>query len=275
MTGKRGKRLPATGSLTEGAESYYYCMREISHTQIRGGFEMSGIRNLWAEVRSGDSEGRRKTVESGGRIVYSLFILIGGLLAFDLYTRPDAQIVKFFGGAAAILLTLSDMFWAWATHHSAEGGQRNTAYAFWGLGIAIFALNVMSEYEHYLNLEMNNITYYWYWYASVITVVVAAVGWALYLMQSPEQKINDVTAKAKGTAVKALLRGIETPDDVTSAAMNAQVVQASHELAGYAGSVVMGHVANLTSHNGNGTKTLGVDVPAPENLDPNPKPPRP
>lgn len=225
----------------------------------------NNIRNVWAEVRAGDSENRRKTVEAGGRIVYSLFILIGGLLALDLYTRPDVQIVKVFGACAAVLLTISDVFWAWATHHSAKGAQRGVAYTFWGAGIVIFGLNVMAEYEHYLKLPMNDITYHWYWYASVVTVVIASVGWALYLMQSPEQKINDVAAQAKTDAVKALLEGIKHPDDATSLAMNEQIMEASHDLAHYAGNTVRGHVSGLMSNNRDGhNKELTITVPPPD-----------
>jgi hypothetical protein len=226
---------------------------------------MSDIRNLWHEVRSAGDEERRKLIGNGGRLLYGFFIVIGGALALDLYTRPDSIILKVFGIFAAIGLVISDIFWAWATHHSAAGIQRWVARIFWAAGIVIYAMNVISEYQHYLNEEMNTVTSAWYWSASIVTVVVAAVGWALYSMTSPEQQLADVSAKAKSDAVKALVRGIETPDQQTADTFNQQIVEAARDLARYAAGAVSGHVATLASKNGKSeTKALNADAKSEE-----------
>jgi hypothetical protein len=244
--------------------------RNLSKKDTKGQIEMSDIRNLWHEVRSAGDEDRRKLVGSGGRVLYGFFIVIGGALALDLYTRPDSIILKAFGIAAAIGLVVSDVFWAWATHHSAAGVQRWIARVFWSAGILIYALNVISEYQHYLGEQMNAITQTWYWTASIVTVVVAAVGWALYSMFSPEQQLADVSAKAKSDAVKALVRGIESPDEDTADAFNKQIIEAAHDLAQYAAGAVSGHVATLASRNGHErTRTLNESVEVAERKRPN------
>lgn len=202
-------------------------------------------RNLWQDVKAQGDEERRKMIGLGGRVLYGFFIVIGGLLAFDLYTRPDSTLLKIFGIFAAIGLVVSDVFWAWATHHSAAGVQRLIARVFWASGVTIYTLNVVSEYQHYLGTVMSDLTKAWYQSASIATVVVAVVGWALYSMFSPEQKISDVSAQAKSNAVKALLRGVENPTPEAIEAFNIRIEQASHDLAEHAAGVVSGHVSGM------------------------------
>jgi hypothetical protein len=216
-------------------------------------------RDLWQEVKASDSESRRKAVEFGGRILYSLFIVTGGFLALDLYTRPEPILLKMFGVAAAILLVVSDIFWSLATHHSAAGGQRITSYVFWFLGLTIFALNVVTEYLHYLNQPLGWLES-WYFIGSISTVVVAAFGWAFYLLRSPEQKLADVSAEAKSTAVSGLMRGITHPDEETKAIMNEPVNQAAHDLAAYAAQTVHSHIGALISKNGKSSKSLAMTI---------------
>lgn len=206
-------------------------------------------RDLWAEVRAADSEQRRKWVELGGRIIYAMFIVAGGTLALDLYTRPDSVLLKVFGVAAAVLLVASDIFWSWATHHSAAGQQRIVAYIFWAAGLTIFALNVITEYLHYLGQDLG-VLKDWYYIGSISTVVVAAFGWALYSLKSPDQQIADVAAKAKATAVSGLMRGIEQPDEATKQKLNEPIVKAAEDLASYAAGVVSHYVGNLFARNG-------------------------
>lgn len=215
---------------------------------------MSDVRDLWQEVKAGGDEERRKLIGLGGRILYGFFVVIGGGLALDLYTRPDSIVLKYFGVAAAFGLVVSDIFWAWATHHSAAGLQRNVARLFWTLGIAIYAFNVVSEYEHYLGQPLSDLLSLWYYSASITTVVVATVGWALYSMTSPEQKMADVSARAKADAVDALMKGIKEPDAETSAAFNLPIVEAAAELARISAAQVVGHVHALANRNGQGGK---------------------
>ena len=202
---------------------------------------MSDIRNLWGEAKAQDAEARRKLIESGARFLYVFFIVIGGLLAFDLYTRPDSIIIKAFGVLAAIGLVLADVTWAWATHYSAAGAQRWTARAFWGASLVIFALNVISEYLHYLGKPLGMLEN-WYYIGSISTVVLAALGLAWYLMLSPEQKLDDVRAQAQSDAVKAVLRGIEKPDQETLAQFNGAAIQAARELSNQAAHTILGYV---------------------------------
>ena len=205
------------------------------------------MRNLWQDVKAQGDEDRRKTIGTAGRALYGFFVLIGGLLALDLYTRPESAMLKIFGVLAVLGLVVSDIFWAWATHYSAAGKQRNVARFFWAAGVAIFALNVIAEYQHYLGSEMSEFVQSWYKWASITTVVEAAIGWALYSLLSPEQAITDVGAKAKSDAIRALLRGVENPTPEAQAQFNGQVEQASAELSGYAASVVSSQVSGMTT----------------------------
>ncbi len=202
---------------------------------------MSDVRNLWGEAKAQDAEARRKLIETGARFLYVFFIIIGGLLAFDLYTRPDNQIIKAFGVMAAIGLVLADITWAWATHYSAAGAQRWTARVFWAISLAIYALNVIAEYLHYLGKDLG-ILENWYYIGSISTVIVAAFGLAYYLMLSPEQKLDDVRAQAQSDAVKAVLRGIEKPDAETLAQFNGATIQAAQELSSQAAHTILGYV---------------------------------
>ena len=142
---------------------------------------------------------------------------------------------------AAIGLVLADVTWAWATHYSAAGAQRWIARAFWAASLVIFALNVITEYLHYLGKPLGMLEN-WYYIGSISTVVLAALGLAWYLMLSPEQKLDDVRAQAQSDAVKAVLRGIEKPDQETLAQFNGAAIQAARELSNQAAHTILGYV---------------------------------
>jgi len=162
-------------------------------------------------------------------------------LAFDLYTRPDNLVIKAFGVLAAIGLIAADITWAWATHHSAAGAQRWIARVFWAASLGIYALNVITEYLHYLG-KPSGMLENSYYIGSISTVVLAALGLAWYLMLSPEQKLEDVRAQAQKDAVNAVLRGIEKPDQETLAQFNGAAIQAARELSNQAAHTILGCV---------------------------------
>jgi hypothetical protein len=231
---------------------------------------MSGVRNLWGEAKSGTQERNRRTIEMVARILYGFFIVTGGLLALDLYTRPDSQVIKLFGVAAACGLVLSDVTWAWATHHSAAGMQRLIARVFWGISLMIYALNIIAEYLHYLEQPLGFLTN-WYYIGSICTVIVAAAGLAFYLMCSPDQKLHDMAHQAHSDAVSAVLKGIEKPDQQTLDAFNAAAIEAAKELSAQASQTILGYVtANKARTNGHEQPAMrslnsDADQPAPKN----------
>jgi hypothetical protein len=201
----------------------------------------NNVRNLWGEAKAGNAERNRRMIEMIARVLYGFFIVIGGLLAFDLYTRPDNQIVKLFGMAASVGLVLADITWAWATHHSSAGLQRLTARVFWVASLIIYALNIIAEYLHYLAQPMGWLVN-WYYIGSISTVIVASAGLAFYLMLSPEQRLNDMAHQAHQDAVNAVLKGLERPDQQTLDEFNGAAIKAARELSNQAAQTILGYV---------------------------------
>lgn len=229
---------------------------------------MSDIRNLWGEAKAGTQERNRRTIEMIARVLYGFFIVLGGLLALDLYTRPDSMVIKAFGTMAALGLVLADVTWAWATHHSAAGIQRLIARVFWAISLVIYALNIVAEYLHYLNQPLGLLAS-WYYIGSICTVIVAACGLAFYLMVSPDQRLHDLAHQAHADAVAAVIKGIEKPDQQTLDAFNAAAIQAAKELSQQASHTILGYVtaakAGTNGHPPAETRTLASEIEQPKN----------
>lgn len=208
---------------------------------------MNNIRNLWAESRVMDADAKRRTIDNASRVIYSLFIVLIGLVSLALYTRSSSEILRWFGVGSALLLVVSDIFLAWATHHSAAGGQRNAARTFWVANIVIATLNIWVLYNKEMGFTLEGIEVLWYRYGSLSNVVVALVGWSLYSSLSHEQKLNDVTARMHTRAIRALEHGVEHPDETTQEAFNGNIAGAASMLADHASRAVLGHANSLSS----------------------------
>ena len=215
------------------------------------GMIMANIRNLWAEVTTDDTDKQRVNIEKAMRYIYSVFISLGGIIAIDLYTRPDSWLLKVFGVLVSVCLVIVDVLWAWATHHSAHGKQRYAAWVFWGGSLLIFAMNIISDFTYHLGRPLGFLEN-WYFLGSISTVVWASFGIAIFLMFSPEQAVNDVRQAAHHKATQALMKGLEHPDQETLDAFNQPIVSAARVLSERAASSVAGQATQVRNNRNNG-----------------------
>ncbi len=213
------------------------------------------VRNLFAEATAEHEHGQHESTERRARILYYAFVILGTLLAIDLYTRPDPPILKLFGVITGIMLGVSDMSWAQATHHSARGAQRMVAYFFWGVGLIIFLFNAIVEYARYLGYPLGDIGTFYMEHVSMATFVVAMAGWALYLLTSPAQKFNDIIDEWEEQAMRSLEQGMKHPDEKMLEQYNQNLLDATQHMATGVGTRIRHRILVINGHytpNGNG-----------------------
>ncbi len=210
-------------------------------------------RNLFAEAAAAQEHNQHENTEVWARRLYYGFVILGTLLAVDLYTRPDPPVLKAFGVITGLMLGVSDMAWASATHHSARGAQRKVAYFFWGVGLVIFGLNAIVEYSRYLGYALGVVGDFYLEHVSMMTFVFAMTGWALYLLTSPNQRFNDIVDQWEERAMLSFEQGMKRPDEAMLEEYNRHLLDASREIAGAVSNRVRHRVEVLSGRlNGNG-----------------------